>query len=77
MFVTVHGAILLGLGQFAGATRPLELWGWEPAWEQSWLISLDTAIRLPEVGQPCLQDTSCCCSQILSKFGCSVSLGPC
>lgn len=43
---------------------------------QSWLISLNTAIRLLEAGQPCLQDTSCCCRQILSLLGCSVSRGP-
>lgn len=54
-----------GRGRQPGSTRM-----------QSWLVSLDTAIRLLEAGQACLQGTSCCCSQILSKFGCSVSLGP-
>lgn len=51
----------------------------EAAWEHQdaeLASSLDTAIRLLEAGQACLQGTSCCCSQILSKFGCSVSLGP-
>lgn len=41
---------------------------------QSWLALLDAAIGLLE--QPCLQSISCCCSQILPKLDCSVSLGP-
>lgn len=43
---------------------------------QSWVVLLNAAVGLVEEEQSCLQSTSFCSSQILSKLGCSVSLGP-
>lgn len=78
--VTVHGGILLGLWQScwdSQASEVMEL-GRQPGGYrvQSWLVLLDAATGLLEAEQSCLQSTSCCCSQILSKLGLSVLPGP-